>query len=67
ANADIRSEFDMTPLMIAAQNENPPMIRLLLQQGANPRNENIAGQSACDLGLASADASIRNLFNRCLE
>lgn len=67
ANADIRSEFDMTPLMLAVQNENPPMIRLLLQRGADPRKENIAGQSACDLGLASAETSIRTLFKRCLQ
>lgn len=67
AKADIRSEFDMTPLMIAVQKENPPMIRLLLNHGSNPRLENIAGQSACDLGLASAEDSVRTLFSRCLE
>ncbi len=67
ANPNIRTEFEMTPLMIAAQNAKPEMVRLLLRYGADPRKENIAGQSSCDFGLASANPVIQELFKACLR
>ncbi len=49
ANVNAKSATGMTPLMIAAANNNPPMIGLLIESGADPEAKNNQGQTAADI------------------
>lgn len=53
ANVDARSTKGVTPLMIAAAHNNPPLIGLLLQAGADPDVKTPLGQTALDIAKAN--------------
>jgi ankyrin repeat protein len=50
-NADVnaKSSNSMTALMIAAAHNNPPMIGLLMESGADPDAKNNQGQTASEV------------------
>jgi ankyrin repeat protein len=56
ADVNAKSSTGMTALMIAAAHNNPPMIGLLIESGADPDAKNNQGQSASDI------AKINNNF-----
>lgn len=53
ANVNARSSKGVTPLMIAAAHNNPPLIGLLLQAGADPDVKTPGGQTALDIAKAN--------------
>ncbi|WP_108682274.1 quinoprotein dehydrogenase-associated putative ABC transporter substrate-binding protein [Methyloceanibacter sp. wino2] len=62
ADVDARSTKGVTPLMIAATHNNPPLIGLLLQAGADPDVKTPGGQTALDIAKANqSEAAILQL------
>lgn len=62
ADVDARSTKGVTPLMIAATHNNPPLIGLLLQAGADPEVKTPGGQTALDIAKANqSDAAVLQL------
>lgn len=53
-----------TPLMLAATYENPAVVELLLQYGANPEESDFFGRTAVDIAAESDDLEIRKLLLR---
>lgn len=53
ADVNGRSAAGVTPLMVAAGHNNPPMIGLLLGKGADPALKNNAGKTALDVARAA--------------
>ncbi len=49
ANVNAQAKNGMTPLMIAATHNSPPMIGLLMDAGANPELKNALGQTATEV------------------
>jgi quinoprotein dehydrogenase-associated probable ABC transporter substrate-binding protein len=49
ANVNAQSKSGMTALMIAATHNNPPMIGMLIDAGADPTLKNSLGQTAADV------------------
>jgi ankyrin repeat protein len=49
ADVNAKSATGMTALMIAAAHNNPPMIGLLIESGADPEAKNNQGQTAADI------------------
>ena len=49
ADVNAKSTTGMTALMIAAAHNNPPMIGLLMESGADPEAKNNQGQTASDV------------------
>ena len=49
ADVNAKSSTGMTALMIAATHNNPPMIGLLMESGADPEAKNNEGQTATDI------------------
>ncbi|MEM7191254.1 MAG: quinoprotein dehydrogenase-associated putative ABC transporter substrate-binding protein [Pseudomonadota bacterium] len=62
ANVNARNAKGVTPLMIAAANNNPPLIGLLIQAGADRDAKTPAGQTALDIAKANqAKAAVLQL------
>ncbi|WP_158008320.1 quinoprotein dehydrogenase-associated putative ABC transporter substrate-binding protein [Methyloceanibacter methanicus] len=53
ADVNARSKNGVTPLMIAASHDNPPLIGILLQSGADPNVKTPTGQTALDIAKAN--------------
>lgn len=53
ADVNAKSKSGVTPLMIAASHNNPPLIGILLQSGADPSIKTSAGQTALDIAKAN--------------
>jgi ankyrin repeat protein len=49
ANVNAQSKNGVTPLMIAATHNNPPMIGILIDAGADVTLKNKLGQTAADV------------------
>jgi len=62
ADVNARNSKGVTPLMIAAANNNPPLIGLLLQAGADPDLATPDGRTALDIAKANqATAAVLQL------
>ncbi|MDJ0513142.1 MAG: quinoprotein dehydrogenase-associated putative ABC transporter substrate-binding protein [Methyloceanibacter sp.] len=53
ADVNARNSKGVTPLMIAAANDNPPIIGLLIQAGADPDLATPGGKTALDIAKAN--------------
>jgi quinoprotein dehydrogenase-associated probable ABC transporter substrate-binding protein len=56
ADVNAKSKSGLTALMIAAANNNPPMIGLLIDAGADVDAKNSQGQTAADVAHANGNA-----------
>lgn len=62
AKVDARSANGVTPLMIAASHDNPPLIGVLIQSGADPSLTTPAGQNALAIAKANQNkAAVQQL------
>jgi ankyrin repeat protein len=56
ANVNAKSKSGLTALMIAAANNNPPMIGLLIDAGADVDTKNNQGKTAADVANSNGNA-----------
>lgn len=65
AGADVRAATRIgaiTPLLVAAKNGNPAMIKLLVDAGADPKSANAQGTTALMMAAAAGNAEAVNLL-----
>jgi len=60
ANADLEQSYESktTPLMVAARMGHLEMVKLLLEEGANPLSVNVAGQTAYDIAVEEKEQKV---------
>lgn len=59
ADVNAKSAKGVTPLMIAAAHDNPPLIGLLLQSGADPNIKTPDGKTALDIAKVNQNEAAR--------
>jgi hypothetical protein len=60
ASADLEQSYQSktTPLMVAARMGHLEMVKLLLEEGANPLSVNVAGQTAYDIAVEEKEQEV---------
>ena len=62
ADVNAKSKKGVTPLMVAAAHDNPPLVSLLLQKGADPKIKTPDGKTALDIAKDNRnEASVRQI------
>jgi ankyrin repeat protein len=64
ADANLTPEWGLTPLMVAAQQGNLPVVSALLTHGADPARRNPAGRSALDLARDAGHPEVAGVIEK---